>query len=51
MALNEKGKIFKALNERQKLFCEQYIACRFNATQAAIKAGYSEEYGSVQIGS
>ncbi len=30
------------LNERQKRFCEEYIACKFNGTQAAINAGYSE---------
>lgn len=31
-----------SLNERQKAFCEYYAAC-FNATEAAIKAGYSEK--------
>ncbi|MES2620231.1 MAG: terminase small subunit [Bacteroidota bacterium] len=31
------------LNERQKRFCEEYIACKFNGTQAAINAGYSEK--------
>lgn len=31
-----------SLNERQKAFCEYYAAC-FNATEAAIKAGYSKK--------
>lgn len=31
------------LNERQIRFCEEYIACKFNGTQAAINAGYSEK--------
>ncbi len=31
------------INERQKRFCEEYIACKFNGTQAAINAGYSEK--------
>lgn len=30
------------LNERQKAFCEHYAAC-FNATEAAVKAGYSKK--------
>lgn len=30
------------LNARQKAFCEYYVACG-NATEAAIKAGYSEK--------
>ncbi len=35
-----------ALNDKQKRFCEEYIACKFNATQAAINAGYSENSAS-----
>lgn len=31
-----------ALNDRQKRFCEEYLIDR-NATQAAIRAGYSEK--------
>ncbi|PID67407.1 MAG: terminase [Fusobacteriales bacterium] len=31
------------LNVRQKAFCEYYVACG-NATEAAIKAGYSKSY-------
>ena len=31
------------LNDRQKKFCDVYIANGFNATQAAIEAGYSEK--------
>lgn len=31
-----------SLNERQKAFCEHYAAC-FNATEAAVKAGYSKK--------
>lgn len=31
------------MNERQKRFCDEYLVC-LNATQAAIKAGYSEKY-------
>lgn len=31
------------LNERQIRFCKEYIACKFNGTQAAINAGYSEK--------
>jgi phage terminase small subunit len=31
------------LNERQKKFCEEYLACKFNGTQAAINAGYSKK--------
>lgn len=30
------------LTEKQKAFCEYYAAC-FNATEAAIKAGYSKK--------
>lgn len=33
----------KALTKRQKLFVAEYIACNFNATEAAKKAGYSEK--------
>ena len=31
------------MNERQKRFCDEYLVC-LNATQAAIRAGYSEKY-------
>ena len=34
------------LNARQKSFCEYYVASG-NATDAAIKAGYSEKYAGV----
>ena len=33
----------KELNERQKRFCDEYLIS-LNATQSAIKAGYSEKY-------
>ena len=33
----------KELNERQKRFCDEYLVC-LNATQSAIKAGYSKKY-------
>lgn len=32
-----------SLNKRQKAFCDEYIANGFNATQAAIAAGYSKK--------
>lgn len=35
------------LNARQKVFCEYYVACG-NATEAAIKAGYSETYSKTR---
>lgn len=31
------------INEREKRFCKEYIACKFNGTQAAINAGYSKK--------
>ena len=31
------------LTAKQQAFCEQYVANGFNATQAAISAGYSEK--------
>lgn len=31
------------LNDKQIRFCKEYIACKFNATQAAINAGYSKK--------
>ena len=34
------------LNARQKAFCEYYVACS-NATEAAIKAGYSKKTARV----
>ena len=36
------------LNARQKAFCEFYVASG-NATDAAIKAGYSYNYANAQI--
>ena len=36
------------LNARQKAFCEFYVASG-NATEAAIKAGYSYNYANAQI--
>ena len=36
------------LNARQKAFCEYYVASG-NATEAAIKAGYSYNYANAQI--
>ena len=36
------------LNTRQKAFCEYYVACG-NATEAAIKAGYSKSYARDRI--
>lgn len=36
-----------ALNEKQKRFCEEYVV-DLNATQAAIRAGYSEDTADVQ---
>ncbi len=35
------------LTEKQKRFVEEYLGC-FNATQAAIKAGYAESYAGRQ---
>ena len=35
------------LNARQKAFCEYYVACG-NATEAAMKAGYSETYSKTR---
>jgi phage terminase small subunit len=34
--------VFEKLTEKQKIFCREYIV-DWNATQAAIKAGYSEK--------
>lgn len=34
------------MTEKQKRFCDEYIVC-LNATQAAIKAGYSEKTANV----
>ena len=39
-----------ALTAKQQAFCEHYVANGFNATQAAISAGYSENTANV-IGS
>jgi phage terminase small subunit len=35
------------LPEKQKRFCKAYIGCKFNGTQAAIKAGYSAKTAEV----
>ena len=35
------------LTKKQKKFCEEYIANGYNATQAAIKAGYSKDTACV----
>jgi phage terminase small subunit len=40
MAKTKKAKRTRALNTQQKLFCAQYLK-DFNATQAALRAGYS----------
>ncbi len=37
----------KELTDKQKLFCSEYLKNEFNATQAAIKAGYSEDTAGV----
>lgn len=37
----------KELNEKQKMFCKEYIV-DFNGTQAAIRAGYSKRTAAVQ---
>lgn len=36
------------LTDRQQLFCMEYIRCKFNATQAAIKAGYEQRSAAQQ---
>lgn len=41
--VDEVKDILPELNERQKLFCQQYLRTSFNGTQAAIRAGYSEK--------
>ena len=42
------GEVALKLNARQKAFCEYYVASG-NATEAAIKAGYSYNYANAQI--
>lgn len=42
----KKGK--KKLTLKQSLFVHEYLACDFNATQAAIKAGFSEKTAGSQ---
>ena len=42
------GEVALKLNARQKAFCEYYVASG-NATEAAIKAGYSENYANKNI--
>ena len=41
------GEVVLKLNARQKAFCEYYVACG-NATEAAMKAGYSETYSKTR---
>lgn len=41
------GEVALKLNARQKAFCEYYVACG-NATEAAMKAGYSETYSKTR---
>lgn len=36
------------LGEKRELFCQHYVANGFNATQAAISAGYSEDSARTQ---
>lgn len=38
----------ETLTDRQMLFCMEYINCRFNGTEAAKKAGYSENTANEQ---
>jgi len=38
----------KKLTNKQKLFCDEYIVNGFNATQAAIYAGYKEKHSGEQ---
>lgn len=40
---NKRGKI----NDKQKLFCMEYVKNRFNGTNAAISAGYSKKTAAV----
>ena len=43
------GEVALKLNARQKAFCEYYVASG-NATEAAIKAGYSERTTKIITG-
>ena len=41
--------VTESLNDRQKMFCMMYVGeCKFNATESAKKAGYSEETATEQ---
>ena len=42
------GEVALKLNARQKAFCEYYVASG-NATESAIKAGYSENYANKRV--
>lgn len=44
----QKEAVALKLNARQKAFCEYYVACG-NATESAIKAGYSEKYTNKNV--
>lgn len=39
---NVRGEVMKKLTERQKKFCDEYLI-DYNATQAAIRAGYNKK--------
>ena len=43
----KRGEVALKLNVRQKAFCEFYVASG-NATESAIKAGYSNNYANAQ---
>jgi phage terminase small subunit len=43
-----KSKTDIALNEKMIRFCKEYIACKFNGSQAAINAGYSKKAAKEQ---
>ena len=43
----KRGEVALKLNARQKAFCEFYVASG-NATESAIKAGYSNNYANAQ---
>ena len=43
----KRGEVALKLNARQKTFCEFYVASG-NATESAIKAGYSNNYANAQ---
>lgn len=41
--VDDKTVLASGLTARQEMFCREYIACDYNATQAAKNAGYSEK--------